>query len=114
MDIAEFKERHPSFINDPKVVNALSDAEYILSTFCIAQDKANVAHGYLTAHLLTVPEGVTAQALTKVKAGSVELAFSDNDVSEHLDWLGQTSYGNMFKLLIKPQPQYAGIGMVVV
>ncbi len=114
MDIIEFKERYPSFTDDKEVQIALSDADVLLSAFCIAPSKLGLAHGYLAAHILSIPSGGSSQAVKRVKAGSVEVEFTDKNITAQLDWLNMSSYGQLFKLLITPRSMYAGIGMVVV
>lgn len=115
MDLATFMARYPAFDDINTITTALSEAEILLSLYCIDDDKLGIAHGYLAAHLLALPSGATELALKRLKAGSVELEFSDKSVTPQFDWLEQTSYGLMLKLLIKPEPlKYAGIGLVVI
>lgn len=111
MDLASFKARYPSFTDDVVIQQALDDAGLFITIYDIADSQYELAMGYLTAHMLTVPNGATEQTVTKVKADTVEVQFSDKDNLVN-DWLGQSSYGRMLKLLIKPKVK--GIGMVVV
>lgn len=114
MDIASFKNRYPDFVDDVEVANALNDAELLLSSFCISPEKIDLAHALLTAHILTAPQGATESAVTKVKAGSVEVDFSDKHVTATTDWLGMTSYGMTFKMLIRTVSKFKQIGMIVI
>lgn len=111
MDLASFKQRYPSFTDDVAIQHALDDAELLITTYDIDESKLDRVLGYLTAHLLTVPQGAVEQTVTKVKADTVEVQFSDKDVAAY-DWLSRSSYGLLLKLLIKPK--VTGIGMVVV
>jgi hypothetical protein len=111
MDLASFKTRYPSFTDDVVIQQALDDAGLFITIYDIADSQLEMAMGYLTAHMLTVSNGATEQTVTKVKADTVEVQFSDKDNLVN-DWLGQSSYGRMLKLLIKPKVK--GIGMVVV
>ena len=115
MDIATFNARYPEFVDSNKVMTALSDADILLSTFCIDESKLFLAHGYLAAHLLSISNGAAELALKRVKAGPVELEFSDKALGAKYDWLMQSSYGETLQLLVNdPPPTYDGIGMVVV
>lgn len=113
MDLASFKARYPSFTDDIAIQLALSDAEVLITTYDISDDKTELATAYLTAHLLTLlpNSGVSEPYVTKVKADTVEVQFGDK-VAHINDWLNSTSYGQLFALLIKPKVN--GIGMVVV
>ena len=113
MDLASFKARYPSFLNDNEIQTALSDAELLITTYNIPDDKLELATAYLAAHLLTLlpTSGVTEPYVTKVKADTVEVQFGDK-VAHINDWLNSTSYGQLFALLIRPKVN--GIGMVVV
>ncbi len=101
MDLASFKLRYPSFINDIEIEQALSDASLFVSMYEIDEDKLELATALMTAHLLTIPDGATEQKVKKVKADTVEVEFSDKVVAIPT-WLESTSYGTLFLLLIRP------------
>lgn len=101
MDLASFKLRYPSFLNDNEIQQALSDASLFVSMYEIDEDKLELATALMTAHLLTIPDGATEQKVKKVKADTVEVEFSDKVVAIPT-WLESTSYGTLFLLLIRP------------
>lgn len=111
MDLVSFKQRYPSFADDAKIITALSDAELLITAYDIDDSKLDLAIAYLTAHLLTVPQGASEPQVTKVKADTVEVSFSDKSAGVN-DWLNLTSYGRLLALLIKPK--YTGIGIFTV
>src|SRR5699024_2338349 len=65
----------------------------------------------MTAHLLTLPVGTTDQGVKKEKADTVEGEFSDKVVAIST-WLGSTSYGLQFGLLIKPYSKIRKYGVI--
>ncbi len=111
MDLASFKLRYPSFINDTEIELALSDARLYVDMYEIDADKIDLATALMTAHLLTLPIGTTEQVVKKVKADTVEVEFSDKVVAIST-WLGSTSYGLQFGLLIKPSTQNREYGVI--
>ena len=111
MDLASFKLRYPSFINDTEIELALSDARLYVDMYEIDADKIDLATALMTAHLLTLPTGTTEQVVKKVKADTVEVEFSDKVVAIST-WLGSTSYGLQFGLLIKPYTTIRKYGVI--
>ncbi len=107
MDLASFKERYPSFTDDKAISIALSDAALLITGYDIDEGKQELALIYLTAHLLTVPQGASEPQVTRVKADEVEVHFSDRNTSS--DWLSQTSYGRLLAMLIKPRRSDIGV-----
>ena len=111
MDLASFKLRYPSFINDEQIEMALSDARLYVAMYEIDADKLDLAIALMTAHLLSLPVGTTEQVVKKVKADTVEVEFSDKVVAIST-WLGSTSYGLQFGLLIKPYIKLRKYGVI--
>lgn len=110
MELAAFKARYPSFVDDAATQLALDDAAILLTNYNISSSQVDLATAYLTAHLLTLPTGASEARVTKVKADTVEVQFSDKQTAN--DWLNSTSYGKLFLMLV--QPKTAGIGVMVV
>lgn len=103
MDLASFKSRYPSFTNDIEIQQALDDAGLMITMYDIDSNKVELATALMTAHLLTLlpTNGSSEQIVTKVKADTVEVEFSDK-VSALKNWFHSTSYGSQFELLIRP------------
>lgn len=112
MDLASFKARYPSFTDDVAIQLALDEAELLVSTYNIDNDKIQAAVGYMAAHLLTLQptNGATEQKVLKVKADTVEVQFSDKGVDG--GWLGLSSYGRLLMLLIKPIERKTSYGVI--
>lgn len=113
MDLASFKLRYPSFINDNEILIALSDAELYVSMYNIDTDKIELATALMAAHLLTLmPEnGTTEQVVKKVKADTVEVEFSEKGGAQN-GWLSLTSYGRQFELLTRASMRTSVYGVV--
>lgn len=112
MDLASFKLRYPLLISDDTQIElALSDARLYVDMYEIDADKKDLAIALMTAHLLTLPIGTTEQVVKKVKADTVEVEFSDKAVAINT-WLGSTSYGLQFGLLIKPYTKIRKYGVI--
>jgi len=111
MDLASFKQRYPSFINDIESQQALSDAGLFINMYDIDDNKLELATALMTAHLLSLPKGGTEQLVTKVKADTVEVEFSDKG-GAHNGWFSLTSYGLQFGLLIKPNSKIREYGVI--
>ena len=114
MDLASFKLRYPSFINDDtEIQQALNDASLMITMYSIDKDKIELATGLMAAHLLTLKpnSGIAEQIVTKVKADTVEVEFSDK-VAAIKNWLELTSYGEQFQLLIRPDSYNAKYGVI--
>lgn len=114
MDVATFKARYPQFTDDLAIGYALEEAAILLPLFRIADDKMLLGMRYLTAHLLTVPQGVTEAFVTKVKAGSTEVTFSDKSFVSATNWLQLSSFGKMLELLAREKISSVGVGVFVV
>lgn len=101
MNLASFKQRYPSFINDSLIQIALGDAELLITPYNILESQRELAIGYLAAHILTLQPtlGASEQTVLKVKSGTNEVQFSDKD---NKDWFSLSSYGVMFALMIQP------------
>ena len=54
MDLALFKLRYPSFINDIEIQMALDDASLMISVYDIDENIIPLAVGLMAAHLLTL------------------------------------------------------------
>lgn len=98
MDLASFKIRYPLFTDDLAIQMALDDAESLITVFTVEQSQKDLAIALLTAHVLSVPAGVTEKAVIAVKSGEEEVKFSDKSNSNN--WLDTSSYGKQFMLLI--------------
>lgn len=111
MDLASFKQRYPLFADDIAIQQALSDAELLITPYNILESQKDLATGYLAAHILALQptSGATEQTVLKVKADTVEVQFSDKD---RKDWFGQSSYGLMFAMLIRPATIVRKYGVV--
>lgn len=114
MDLATFKGLYPDFKDDLAITSALSEAGILITTYNIDEDKLSLATAYLTAHLLALrpASGATEQVVTMVKSGTNEVKFSDKVNAS--DWLAKSSYGEMLKLLIKPDISHLGFGGFVI
>ena len=110
MDLVLFKERYPNFTDDKAISVALGDAQLLITGYNIDEGKRDLALIYLTAHLLSVPQGASEPQVTRVKADTVEVSFSDKQASN--DWLSLTSYGRLLALLINPEVKTHGYGIV--
>lgn len=113
MDLASFKMRYPSFTDDLKIEQTLHDASLFVGMYEIDADKLELAHALMTAHLLTLSstDGMTEPVVKRVKADTVEVEFSDKVVAIST-WLGSTSYGLQFGLLIRPNTRVREYGVI--
>lgn len=113
MDLALFKLRYPSFLNDTEIQMALDDASLMISVYDIDENIIPLAVGLMAAHLLTLkPDlGVSEQLVTKVKADTVEVEFSDK-VAAIDTWLQSTKYGLQLELLIRGRAYNREYGFV--
>lgn len=111
MDIATFKARYPTFTDDVAIGFALEEATLLVGTFNVPEHLIPIGIMYLTAHLLTLPTGAADKHVTKVKAGSAEVSFSDR--AAEANWLFQSSYGKLFAQLIERRSKYSGVGVFV-
>lgn len=101
MELAEFKARYSEIDKPNEIIQlALDDANTLIHSYNITDIQKNLAIGLLSAHLLTVPKGETEGHVTKVKADTVEVQFSDRTANN--DWLQLTSYGKIFANMILP------------
>lgn len=98
MDLASFKARYPMFEDDIAIQMALDDVKLLMSVFTVSELQRDLAVSLLTAHVLSVPAGVTERAVIAVKSGEEEVKFSDR--AGALGWLDTSSYGKQFMLLI--------------
>lgn len=110
MDITSFKAKYSHFQDEAEIKAALDDAGLLIDSFNIDPEKRALGLEYLAAHILTLPQGEIEPKVTRVKADTVEVAFSDKAGSD--SWLASTSYGQMLLLLIKPQIKRMGVFVV--
>ncbi len=113
MDLALFKLRYPSFVNDIEIQMALDDASLMISVYDIDENIIPLAVGLMAAHLLTLkPDlGASERLVTKVKADTVEVEFSDK-VAAIDTWLQSTKYGLQLELLIRGRSYNREYGFV--
>lgn len=113
MDLALFKLRYPSFVNDIEIQMALDDASLMISVYDIDENIIPLAVGLMAAHLLTLkPElGLSERLVNKVRADTVEVEFSDK-VAAIDTWLQSTKYGQQLELLIRGRAYNREYGFV--